>query len=397
MSFIWFREVLTLFLMSLKAFNARLGTISVAVIGFAGVVVIFVSVLAIRDGFDGVLERTGSSSVAIVMREGAQSELNSSVSMEDVRLIEKALAAQDVNIDTNMSAETLVIVGVDKKTDNTEVNVPFRGVQNSSLNIHDQVKIVEGRSFIFGLNEVIVGRGASSQYTGLAVGDEVQWGKYTWKVVGIFEAGGGVYESEIWTDVKVLQSAYQRENIYQSVYVQLEAGFDLASLEELLKQEKRLKVFAQLESVYFSEQSKSLSMLITVAGFIIILVMGAGAVFGGITTMEAIVSARTIEIATLRAIGFNREAVLFAILCESILIAIAGSVIGAIAAYLIMNGVQTSTVNSESFSQVVFAFDVNMEAIGSGILSGVLMGVIGGIYPASKAAFLPIAETIKRV
>lgn len=396
MSFIWFREVLALFLMSAKAFNSRLGTISVAVIGFAGVVAIFVSVLAIRDGFDGVLEKTGSSSVAIVMREGAQSELSSSVSMEDVRLIEKALAAQGINVGADISAEALVIVGVDKKTDSTEVNVPFRGVQSSSLNIHDRVKIIDGRNFAFGLHEVIVGRGASSQYAGLAVGDEVQWGKYTWKVVGIFEASGGVYESEIWADVKMLQSAYQRENVFQSVYVQLGTGVDLVSLEALLAQEKRLEVFAQLESVYFSEQSKSLSMLITVAGSIIILVMGGGAVFGGVNTMEAIVSARTIEIATLRAIGFNRGAVLFSILCESIFLAIVGSVIGAVVAYLVMNGIQTSTVNSESFSQIVFTFDVTKESIGIGVFGGALMGIVGGIYPASKAAFLPIAETIKR-
>jgi len=251
--------------------------------------------------------------------------------------------------------------------------------------------------FEFGTTEVIVGRGASGQFQGLDLGGEIRSGQNVWKIVGVFEADGAVAETEIWIDARTLQGAYRRGNSYQSVLVRLESTESLTPFRDWLTSNPQLNVMVTREDEYYADQSRMLTTLIQTIGFAIAALMGIGAIFGAILTMYTAVATRAREIATLRALGFNATSVVFSVLSESLVLGAIGGLIGGALAYVAFNGYQTSTMNFQTFSQVAFAFRVTPMLLTMGIVYALLMGLVGGLFPAIKAARLPISQALREL
>jgi putative ABC transport system permease protein len=255
--------------------------------------------------------------------------------------------------------------------------------------------MLEGRRFEPGRGEVISGRQAAVQYGGLTVGSEPRWSGFTWRVVGIFEADGGLEESEIWTDANTLQTAFERGTVFQSVYVKLRSIDSFQEFKDALTTNPQLNITVQRQDEYLQAQTETLSLFVTVAGGVIALLMGLGAVFGAVIAMYATVSSRSVEIATLRAVGFGRTPVLISVLFEAMLLGIAGGILGGLIAWFAFDGFQTSTMNWASFSQVAFQFAVTPELLLQGTLLALLLGALGGFFPAIRAARLSIAAALR--
>ena len=383
--------------LNLRTMPQRLGSSGVAVVGIAGVVVVLVSVLSIAAGFTAAMQGSGSPARALVMRSGADSEMTSGLSGPEVDLVKQAPGIRLDDRSAIASAELYVVIDLPKKSTNSPANVPMRGIEPRALQVREEVSMVEGRPLEFGTNEVIVGRGASRQFVGLTVGQEVVSGQNTWVVVGIFEAGGGVSETEIWCDARVLQGAYRRGNTFQTVLARLDSSETFDSFRDWLTANPQLNVQVRRETEYYAQQSRALSSLIQGLGFGIAALMGIGAVFGAILTMYTAVSTRSREIATLRALGFNAVSVVVSVLAEALALGAIGGVIGGLAAYLAFNGYQTSTMNFQTFSQVAFAFKVTPELLVLGLAYALAMGLIGGLLPAVRAARLPIPTALREL
>lgn len=395
--FNWIGQTFAVTLLNLRTIPQRLGSSAVAIVGIAGVVVVLVSVLSIASGFTAAMRSSGRPTRAIVMRSGADSEMTSGLSGPNVDLITQAPGMRLDGQTPLASAELYVIVDLPKISTNTPANVPMRGVQPTALQVRDEVRIVEGRMLEFGTNEVIVGRGANVQFAGLTVGNEVVSGENRWRVVGVFASGGGIAETEIWCDARVLQGAYRRGNSYQTVLVRLDATDAFDTFRDWLTTNPQLNVQVRRETDYYAQQSRALSGLIQGVGFGIATLMGIGAVFGAILTMYTAVSTRSREIATLRALGFNATSVVVSVLAESLALGAVGGALGGVAAYLAFNGYQTSTMNFSTFSQVAFAFQVTPQLLGLGLVYALLMGLVGGLFPAIRAARLPIASALREL
>lgn len=395
--FSWISQTLAVTALNLKTIPQRLSSSGVAIVGIAGVVVVFVSVLSIAAGFSAAMEGTGSPSRAIVMRTGADSEMTSGIGGDSATIIKEAPGLRREGQTALASAELYVIIDLPKRSTSTPANVPLRGVEPSAFQVRDEVKIVEGRPFTFGTNEVIVGRGANVQFQGLTAGNTIQSGKATWQVVGVFSAGGGVAETEIWGDVRVLQGVYNRGNSYQTVLASLDSSESFNTFRDWLTTNPQLNVQVQRETEYYAAQSRALSGLIRGVGFGIAALMGIGAIFGAILTMYTAVSTRSREIATLRALGFNTTSVIVSVLVESLALGAIGGVIGGLGAYFAFNGYQTSTMNFQTFSQVAFAFRVTPELLTTGLIYSLLMGLVGGLLPAIRAARLPIPSALREL
>jgi putative ABC transport system permease protein len=246
-----------------------------------------------------------------------------------------------------------------------------------------------------GRNELIVGRAAQQQFAGLEVGSSIAFGQTDWSIVGVFEADGSVSESELWTDVRILQSVYRRGNSYQSVRVRLESPDSLPLLEAALKEDPRIDPDVLTERAYYSSQAESLSNFIRLIGYPLTILMSIGAVFGALNSMYSSVSARGKEIATLRALGFGPFAVMMSTVIESVLLALLGGILGALLAYALFNGFQVSTLNGASFSQVVFNFAVTGDLLLQGLVAALIIGFIGGLFPAIRAARMPVAQALR--
>jgi putative ABC transport system permease protein len=295
------------------------------------------------------------------------------------------------------SAELYVIVDLNKRTTGTPANVPLRGVEPTALQVRDEVKIVEGRMFQFGTNEAIVGRSANRQFAGVDLGSEFKSGNLTIKIVGIFESGGTVAETEIWCDTRLIQGVYQRGNSYQSLLGRLDSPDSFDTFKNWLTTNPQLNVQVRRENEFYAAQSQVMTGLIRGIGYTIAVLMGIGAVFGAILTMYTAVATRTREIATLRALGFNTGSVLISVLVEALALAAIGGGIGGAAAYLAFNGYQTSTMNFQTFSQVAFAFAVTRTLLVQGLSYALIMGFVGGLMPAIRAARLPIASALREL
>jgi putative ABC transport system permease protein len=295
------------------------------------------------------------------------------------------------------SAELFVIINLPKRSTGTDANVPVRGIEPAALQVRDNAKISEGRMFEWGKDEVIVGRSAAMEFAGLEVGSKIPVGQSEWPVVGIFTAGGGVAESEIWTDAKVLQDAYHRGDSFQSVYVRLNSAGAFEQFKDSLTSNPQLNVQVLRQSEFYSQQSETTTRLVTTLGVLIASLMAIGAVLGALNTMYSAVSSRTREIATLRALGFGGSAVVVSLLIESLLLALAGGIIGGGLAYVAFNNVHTSTMNLQSFSQVAFAFRVTPELLLRGVIWASVIGLIGGIFPAIRAARMPVAAALREL
>jgi putative ABC transport system permease protein len=272
-----------------------------------------------------------------------------------------------------------------------------RGIEPEGMPLRPEVSLIEGRMFQFGTNEVIVGQGAHRQFMHLDVGDTIVSGQNRWNVVGVFEADGGVAESEVWIDARTLQGAYRRGNTYQSVLVQLDSPSSYDGFRDWLLNNPQLNVSVRRENEYYAGQSQVLTNLIQTIGYGIAALMGIGAIFGAILTMYTAVATRSREIATLRALGFDTSSVLISVLAESMVLGAIGGIIGATAAYVAFNGYQTSTMNFQTFSQVAFAFRVTPRLIGTGLAYALLMGLVGGLFPAIRAARLAIPVALREL
>jgi len=393
----WLVQIGAIILVNLRSLPQRIGSSTVAVVGISGVVIVFVAVLSIAEGFQRTLVVTGSPDTAIVLRAGSDTEMTSGLLGDQVRIIQDAPGIRRGPNGPMASAELFVILSHPRIATGTDANVPLRGVQPAAFEVRDDVKIVEGRMFEWGRNEIIVGRAAAQQFAGLTVGSGHRWGENEWTVVGIFEANGGVPESELWTDAGVLQPAYRRGNSYQAVYAKLESPDALDRFKDALTTDPRLNVKVIRETDYYAEQSVLLHRLIRTVGYLIAVLMGIGAVFGAINTMYTAVAPRTREIATLRALGFGAVPVVSSVLAESMLLALVGGLIGGVLAYAGFNGYQTATINWQTFSQIAFAFAVTPQLLFEGLTYALLMGFIGGSLPAIRAARLPVVTALREL
>lgn len=392
----WMRQTLAVTLLNLRTIPQRLASSGVAIVGIAGVVVVLVSVLSIAAGFTAAMRDSGSPARALVMRSGADSEMTSGLSATDLDVIRQAPGLRREGNTALVSGELYVIIDLPKKSTNTAANVPMRGIDPQTLSVRDDTKVIEGRMLEFGTNEVVVGRGASGQFAGLSLGNEVRSGQNTWTVVGIFE-GGGVAETEIWCDARVLQGAYRRGNTYQAALARLESSASFDTFRDYLTSNPQVNVQVRRQTEYYAQQSRALSGLIQGVGFGIATLMGIGAVFGAILTMYTAVSTRSREIATLRALGFDASSVVVSVMAESLALAAMGGVLGAFIAYAGFNGYQTSTINFQTFSQVAFAFRVTPQLMVLGLVYALAMGLVGGLFPALRAARLPIPAALREL
>jgi len=393
----FFKQAFTVILLGLYTIPQRLSSAGVAIVGIAGVVVVLVGVLSIAEGFEKAMVNAGRPDRAIVMRQGADSELSSGIGGPEVDIIKQAAGVRKDGAVPTASAEMFVVVDVNRKTTNTGSNVPLRGVDSTLLAVRPEVKIVEGRMLNFGTNEVVVGRAASQQFAGLRVGDTFRSGQTQWPVVGVFDTAGTAAETEIWCDVRTLQGAFRRGNSYQSVLARLESPASFDAFKNWLSSNPQVDVDVKRESDYYREQSRGLTTLVQGIGWGVAILMGLGAIIGAVLTMYSAVVARTREIATLRALGFGSFPVMLSILGESMVLALVGGVIGGALAYVGFNGFQTSTMNWQTFSQVAFGFAVTPALLMQGMLYALIMGLLGGIFPAIRAARLPISRALREL
>ncbi len=371
----------------------RWGASSVVVVGIAGVVGVLVAMLAMGQGFQATLNSTGDDTTAIVLRGGSQAETNSVITRDQVPLLSTLPGvAKDAQGRPMISPELSQVVNLVSKGDGTDVNAQFRGVGEMAWAVHDKVKVTEGRPFKPGLREIVVGKGAQGQFRGLEVGKSLTLGNQQWTVVGVFNSGDA-HDSELWTDAETLANTYQR-SAWQSISVRTagKAGFD--QFKAGVAADPRLKLDVETTRAYYAKQGGGLNTLIKVLGTVIGAIMAVGAVFGALNTMYAAVATRAREIATMRAIGFRGLPVVTAIMLETMLLALIGGLLGGLVAWAIFNGYSVSTIGS-NFSQVVFQFKVSPELLWSGLKWALGIGLVGGLFPALRAARLPITTALR--
>jgi putative ABC transport system permease protein len=399
----WLAQVFAVTTTAIRTIPQRLGASLATVVGIAGVVAVLVAVLSIGEGFRSALRSAGSPQNALVLRSGSDSEMMSLLLGDAVEIIAQApgIARGTVNAGEApvplTSAELFVVVDVPKKSTGTPANVPLRGVQPAAFSTRPDLTITSGRTFAWGKNEVLVGEGALRQFRGLDVGSKLKWGQNEWTVVGTFSAKGALWESEIWTDARVLQPSYRRGNSFQTVVARLESVDAFDAFKDALTKDPRLDVTVQRESEFFGNQGRTLQAVVRQLGFFLAVLMGIGAVFGALNTMYSAVAARTREVATLRALGFGPVAVVVSVMAESMLLALAGGIVGALGAWLFFDGYRTSTLNWDTFSQVTFAFDVTPALLVEGTVFALVLGLAGGLFPAIRAARLPVTSGLREL
>src|SRR6266542_2649611 len=375
----------------------RLGTSLVIVIGIAGVVGVLVAVLAMAEGFRHTLAATGRLDRVIVLRAGSDSELSSGIPREQVTLLLNLPGVRrDAQSRPLASAEVNVMVELPGRASPEPNNVPFRGVQPAAFAIRDEIRIVEGRRFARGVREVVVGRKAARQFAGLEVGSRIAFRDSDWVVVGTFESGGDVHESEIWADAEVAMPAFRRET-YQSVTATLADGTDagVEALRELVRRDRRLAVNVLREPEYYAKQATILANLIGVLGYTVAAFMAVGALFGALNCMYSAIASRQVEIATLRAIGFGGAPVVVSVMIEALLLALLGGTIGGGLAWAYYDGATLSTLNFSTFSQVAFDVRVTPALLAQGFLWALAIGAAGGLPPAIRAARVPVTTALR--
>jgi len=371
----------------------RWGASSVIVIGIAGVVGVLVAMLAMGEGFKATLDKTGDDNTAILLRAGSQAETNSVITRDQTPLI-AALPGIVRAADGKalVSPELSQVVNLVSRNDGSDVNVQFRGVGPEGWAIRPQIKIVQGRKFNPGLREIVIGKGAQTQFRDMAVGKQLKLANQQWTIVGVFEAKDS-HDSELWTDADVLGPSYQRQ-AFQSVTVKLAGKSGFKQLKAALAGDPRLKLDVATTRDYYGKQSEGLTKLIRILGSVIGAIMAIGAVFGALNSMYAAVAGRAREIATLRALGFRGLPVVTAVMLETMLLALLGGVLGAAIAWLVFNGYTVSTLGN-NFSQVVFQFKVSPELAWTGLKWALGIGLVGGLFPALRAARLPVTEALR--
>jgi len=385
------------FIYNVRSVKQRWSSGIVAVLGIAGAVGVFVAMLSMARGFRATLVASGSPSNAIVLRAGATAEMVSIMTSTDVQTIENGPGVERGEGGPRVSPEVVVIAAFPLKKTGTDANVQVRGVSPRVLEVRDKVRITEGRMFRSGLNELVAGRNVAGTYSGLDLGRTVKFGGGTWTVVGLFDAGGSAFDSELWCDALVLDQVYKRpQNIFQSVTVHLTSADAFQGFKDALTSDPRLTVSVERERTYYEKSSQQLTAMITILGTVVAFVMGIGAIFGALNTMYSAISERTREIATMRALGFGGGSVVLSFVFESVFIAGLGGLLGC-AAVVPLNGWTTGTINFQTFSHLAFAFRVTPGLMGAGIAFALLMGLAGGLPPAIRAVRRPVATALREL
>ncbi|MGA7438841.1 MAG: ABC transporter permease [Luteibacter sp.] len=381
----------------LSTLAQRLGSSSVVVVGIAGVVGVLVAMLAMSEGFAETLRASGNDHTAIVLRGGSQAELNSVLDRDSANVVMQAPGVKKGASGRRIaSGELVVVADLPRKGDpNSDSNVPIRGVSDDVWALRDNVKIIAGRKFTPGLRELIVGKGAAGQFAGLEVGKSLRLAGQTWTVVGEFESHDSL-ESELWGDTQSVASAYRRGSSVQSVTVLLESPKAFDAFKASLAADPRLKVDVSTTQAYFSKQSEALTKTLRIVGITVGIIMAIGAVFGALNTMFAAIQARAREIATLRAIGFRGIPVVVSVMLETMLLALLGGIIGAGIVWLIFHNYTASTLGA-NFSQVVFQFQVGPALLWTGLKWALAIGFIGGLFPALRAARVPVTTALREL
>ena len=376
-------------IMNLLNLPSRLGSSSVIIVGIAGVVAVLVGLLSMASGFTQSLEEAGRADRAIIMRDGTTSEMNGAMTVEQRAII---TAMEGV---VHASGEIYVVAAIQKIGTDVDANVVVRGVEQASFDVRPEIRIVDGRTFESGRAEIIVGTKAAAQFKGLQVGDELPVRDQTWTVVGHFDANGSAYEGEIWADLANVQSAYRRGGFSSTMRVLMESPDAVTALDERLKSDPRFDLMARSEAEHYADQAEQRATLINTFGTAVGIIMAIGAVFAALNTMYSAVSARTVEIATLRALGFGGLPVVISVMIEAIVLALLGGVLGGVLVWLAFDGYTASTLNNASFSQVAFDFAVTPELLQMGITWALVLGLVGGLFPAIRAARLPITTALR--
>jgi putative ABC transport system permease protein len=393
------RQAVSVTAVGISTLRQRLGMSSVIVIGIAGVVAVLVALLAMGDGYRETLSKTGSADTAIVMRGASASEVMSVLDHDSVTLIpQTAGIAKDAKGLPIASPELVVAANLPMKGGQAddEGSVQLRGVSDQAWAIRPNLKMVEGRKFTPGMRELIVGKGAARQFAGLEPGHEIRLGSQLWTVVGVFSSGDAM-DSEVWGDAGVVADTYRRGSSRASVTVKLAdpAAFD--AFKATLEANPQLKVDVSTTLDYFSKQSEGMSTFLTIIGIVVGSIMAIGAIFGALNCMFAAVAARAREIATLRAIGFRGLPVVVAVMLETMLLALLGGVIGGLLAWLVFNGYSASTLAAGSVGKLSFELRVSAELLWVGLLWALTIGFIGGLFPAVRAARLPVTTALREL
>jgi putative ABC transport system permease protein len=367
----------------------------VAVLGIAGTVAVFVAMLAMARGFKATIVSSGLPQNAIVQQAGADSEMTSAMQIDAVRVVEDMPQVERRGSEPLVSPEVVVIAALPLRGTDSDANVQMRGVSPRVLEVRDNVRVTQGRFLRPGLYEIVVGKNAATAYQGLDLGRSLRIGPGTWTVVGVFDAGGSAFDSEIWSDADVLNANYSRPaGVFQSVTARLRSEHDFAAFETAVERDPRLEVQAQREREYYAAQSTIVTTLITVLGGLVAMVMGVGAIIGALNTMYSAVAERGREIAVLRALGFGGRSIVLSFLFESMWIAFIGGLVGCLVV-LPINGLTTGTINWQTFSHLSFAFRITPDLLLLGVAFALFMGVIGGVPPAIRAARANVAATIR--
>ena len=380
-----------------RSIKERWTSTIVAVLGIAGTVGVFVAMLSLARGFKATLVASGSPGNALIMRAGSSSEMMGGITLDSVRV---AQDAPGVAHDANGPLVTQEVVGVvpfPLISTGTDANVQVRGVSPNVLTIRNFAKIVEGRMFQPGLAELVVGKNASRTYAGLTVGNSVNFGGGRWQVVGIFDAGGSSFDSEVWCDAHILSQVLKRpDNIFQSATIHLTSPAAFQQFKDAVTADPRMNVDVWREVDYYAKQSTTMTRLITVLGGFVAAIMAIGAIFGALNTMYSAVAERGREIATMRALGFSTWNVILSFLFEALLISFTAGLIGCLAV-LPLNGLTTNTMNWQTFSNLAFAFKITFDLLLMGVLFALVMGVLGGLLPAIRAAISPVAVALREL
>jgi putative ABC transport system permease protein len=380
-----------------RSVKARWTSSIVAVLGIAGTVGVFVAMLSLARGFKATLVSSGSDDNAIAMRAGATSEMMSGIRLEDVKILQDAPGVARSSDAPLVTSEVVVVAPFPLRATGTDANVQVRGVSANVLTVRRNVKITQGRMFQPGLAELIVGKNASLSYSGLTLGNTVNFGGGHWQVAGIFDAGGSSFDSEVWCDARVLDDVYKRpSNIFQSATVHLTSPEAFEQFKDAVTSDRRLNLDVSREIDYYAKQSTRMTQLITILGGLVAFVMAIGAVFGALNTMYSAVAERGREIATMRALGFGGGSVVFSFLVEALLISFIGGAIGCIAV-LPLNGLTTGAMNWQTFSHLAFAFRITPALLVAGVIFALLMGLLGGLPPAMRAAWRPVAVALREL
>jgi putative ABC transport system permease protein len=382
---------------NLRSVKARWTSAIVAVLGIAGTVGVFVAMLSLARGFKATLVSSGSADNAMIMRAGATSEMTGGVPIDTVKIVQDAPGVARSADGPLVTPEVVLVAPIPLISTGTDANVQIRGVSPNVLTIRNKLKMAEGRMFQPGLAELVVGKNANTSYSGLTLGNTINLGNRSWKVVGIFDAGGSAFDSEVWGDVHLISAAYKRpDTFFQSITVHLTSPDALQQFKDAVTSDPRLNVDVTREIDYYSKQSTRMTSLITILGGMVAAVMAIGAVFGALNTMYSAVAERGREIATMRALGFGAVAVVVSFLIEALFISFIGGAIGCLAV-LPVNGLTTGAMNWQTFSHLAFAFRITPGLLVAGVIFALLMGLLGGLPPAVRAAARPVAVALREL